>query len=215
MKFDFLIFDLDGTVIDSQEDVAHALNRLLGDFQIAPLSREVVRTHVGYGVKPLLETALAEKGIQDIDSAFSSFTNYYLENCVRETKLFDHVAQTLVQLSGFKKVVLTNKSNRFIEKILTGLGISQHFVGSYGRESFAKMKPDPLPILSILEIHGAKKERTLMIGDTETDVLAGQSAGVATCLVNYGYGRPDALKRLSPTFTIGSFRDLVPLLANK
>ena len=125
----------------------------------------------------------------DVDAALASFTPYYFDRCVDGTVLYDGVTDLLGRLTDHKRVILTNKSCRFIAPIVNGLGIADHFVATYGRESFARTKPDPLPIRSILAEHGVEAHRALMIGDTETDVHAGTNAGVPTCLVTYGYGQ--------------------------
>lgn len=212
MKFDLIIFDLDGTLIDSQADVGNALNRLLADFKIAPVDQALIRKHVGYGVRPLIEKVLSENQIGNLEAAFNKFGEYYLENCIKETTLFAEVAGVLMQLSQYKKVILTNKSNRFVGKILSGVGIENLFISHYGRESFAKQKPDPMPIISILQEHGIAEDKALIVGDTETDIIAGESAKIKTCLVTYGYGNPAILRTLKPTFTISNFSELLPLL---
>jgi phosphoglycolate phosphatase len=210
MNFDLIIFDLDGTLIDSQADVRSAVNRLFGDFEIAPIDAETIHKHVGYGVKPLIEKTLKENNVRSFEGAINLFTEYYLENCLDETVLFPEVADVLINLSQYKKVVLTNKSNIFVGKILAGLEIETQFIGHYGRESFVKQKPDPLPILSILQEHNVSLDRALIVGDTETDIIAGENAGIKTCLVTYGYGKQEKLKTLNPNFTISSFAELLP-----
>ena len=172
----------------------------------------MIRTHVGYGIQPILIERLQQHNVSDVPAALARFTEYYFERCVQETVLYDGVAELLPRLSGYQKVILTNKSTRFIGKILTGLGLNDHFVGQYGRESFAKTKPDPLPILSILRKYEVAPHRALMIGDTETDVNAGRNAEVPTCLVTYGYGKPAVLETLEPTFTIAKIADLLPIV---
>jgi phosphoglycolate phosphatase len=214
VKFELVIFDLDGTLIDSQLDVGHALNRVLADYDVPPIAAEVIRTHVGYGIQPLIVEKLRERDILDVAPAFQSFTRYYFERCAEQTTLYPGVADGLDRLSAHRKVILTNKSTRFIDPILKGLKIDHHFLGQYGRESFAKTKPDPLPIQSILREYGVAPARAVMIGDTETDINAGINAGVPTCLVTYGYGKPEVLKTLRPNFTVERFADLEAHLAD-
>ena len=213
MNHDLLIFDLDGTIIDSQADVGHALNRVLAEYDVPPIDAEIIRKQVGYGIQPLIVEKLSELKITDCKPAFDRFAAHYFEHCARETVLYDGVAELLDGFSARRKVILTNKSTRFIGKILDGLNIAEHFVAQYGRESFAKTKPDPLPILSILKEHGVAPERAVMIGDTETDVHAGANAGVPTCLVTYGYGKPAALALLKPTFTCATAADVFASLS--
>ena len=212
VKFDLLIFDLDGTLIDSQLDVGAALNRVLTEHAVEPISAEVIREHVGYGIQPLILDRLKHLGEDELKAALAQFTAYYLERCVSETVIYDGVAELLSRLAPVRKVILTNKSNRFLSRIMTGLGIEDHFEAQYGRESFARPKPDPLPIVSILREHGIDAGRALMIGDTETDIVAGTGAGVPTCLVTYGYGRAAALANLRPTYTISNPAELWPLV---
>ncbi len=195
MKFDLLIFDLDGNVD------RFASGRRPG---LEPGARRVRdrsprrRPHPDprrLRIQPLLIEALERRGVTDKQPALNRFIEYYLGDCVRGTVLYANVAEVLSSLAGYKKVILTNKSTRFVGKILANLGVEDHFSATTARESFAKTKPDPLPITSILREYQVAPHRALMIGDTETDVDAGTNAGIPTCLVTYGYGNVERLAR--------------------
>ncbi|MFN8790006.1 MAG: HAD family hydrolase [Bdellovibrionales bacterium] len=144
---------------------------------------------------------------------FSRFMDRYFETCVSNTVLFENVVETLRELKGFSKVVLTNKSNRFVPKILSSLRIESYFDEAFGRESFLKSKPDPLPIHSILKKYNLSPSQALIVGDTEADILSGQSANIHTCLVTYGFGRAEEVAKLNPTFLIANFKELLAIVS--
>ncbi len=196
VTFDLLIFDLDGTLIDSQADVGHALNRVLAEYDIPPIDAAVISKHVGYGIQPLMAEKLNERRHHRSSTGVLTIRHLLLRK-LRAPNESLHRASIALMKTAHRKVILTNKSTKFIAPILATLGIAEHFEASYGRESFAKTKPDPLPILSILREHGVGGRPRTHDRDTETDIHAGTAANVATCQVTYGYGKPEFLPRSS------------------
>lgn len=207
-----LVFDLDGTLIDSKKDICWAVNATLTKNNIPPLAESLIEKHVGTGVRPLLESTLRESGITNIPDCIELFEQLYEKNMTRETRLFPDAIAVFNHFRSIPKIILTNKSNRFVTPLLEALEIKQYFIAHYGRESFKNKKPDPEPLLRISEIHKTPVQNILMIGDTEVDIKAGSNAGTCTCAVTFGYGDDTSLKASKPTMTIDSLSELIHVL---
>lgn len=197
-----LIFDLDGTLIDSGADVTLALNRVLKQLNIPAVDEACVDPYIATGVRPLLRELASRHGLTNIDAVFAAFDDVYGKCLLENTKLFPGVLDVLEGFNSTAKVVLTNKLQKFIAPILNGLGVAHHFQYVFGRDAFAKMKPDPLPVLMSCKSCSVDPNDALMIGDTSTDINAAKAAGVRSCAVLYGYGNPTELSKLSPDFTV-------------
>ncbi len=208
LSADILIMDLDGTLVDSQLDIAQAVNETLDHFGQPPLELVAIKPYVGTGVRPLLELEIVQKMGRPLDELVRVFMERYRANLLGHTYLYEGVKEALEHFRGKKKVVLTNKETTFVPPIIEGLGIHKHFLGLYGRSSFKTHKPSPEPILEICRIHGSSPERALMIGDTIVDVGAGRAAGAQTCAFLFGYGKRDDLERAQPDLILGSWSEL-------
>jgi phosphoglycolate phosphatase len=213
MDFDLLVFDLDGTLIDSKEDIIQAVNWTLAQQGVPILARDLIASHVGTGVRPLMEEALTSGGVTPTQKALEQFNAYYRDHLTVKTRLYGGIEEVLEHYRKVKKVVLTNKSNQFALPILRELKIDGLFVGTYGRESFVTCKPDPGPLLNICREFNVALERTVMIGDTTVDMRAGSSAGTKTCAVLYGFGGSESLLAEKPTFIASKPIDLIGLFS--
>lgn len=195
-----LVFDLDGTLIDSKNDIANAVNTTLENYGLRSLPVLEIIKFVGTGITPLIKKEIVDRELASLENAMNQFNKNYQNVVAVETRLFSGVLEVLEHFRATPKIVLTNKSNLFVNTILTKLDIIDFFVRSYGRESFSTQKPHPGPLLEISKLHSTPLPSILMIGDTETDILAGKNAGTLTCAVTYGYGPQDYQKTLSPNF---------------
>lgn len=204
----FLIFDLDGTLIDSRLDLTHAVNATLMHYNVPPLSEELVGQHVGTGVRPLIQNTLHPYGITDEVEVSEIFTRAYLKNAVKHTLVYEGVFETLKFFKHLPKVILTNKANIFIDPILTRLELKDYFLEAFGRESFSKMKPDPEPVTGICKKFKVLPKNTMIVGDTDVDLRAGRLAGVKTCGVTYGFGSLESLKAQNPDLLISQMAEL-------
>jgi len=202
-----LVFDFDGTIINSKSDITTAVNLTLGDFGLPPMNSCEIQDHIGTGVRPLIESKLKAVGISDIPKVMAAFDRHYLDHLVDETRLYPGVDAALWG-TDFVKVVLTNKMNKFLTPLLKALKIADAFGGAYGRESFSTCKPDPGPLFEIARIHGVLPAQILMIGDTDVDMLAGQRAGTKTCAVTYGFGHSLSLLKCNPSIVVNSPSEL-------
>ena len=206
-----LIFDLDGTLIDSRPDISHALNSILAKRGLPQADDRRIAPYIGTGVRALLAEIAIANGQTDVDALFSEFDEIYAQVLLKDTKLYPGILDVLEGFDSTPKVVLSNKYQRFIEPILVGLGIAHFFVDSYGRDAFAKMKPDPLPVLLACKRCGVEPKDTLVIGDTATDIRAAKAAQARSCAVLYGYGDINELRALKPEFLIDHAQQLFTL----
>lgn len=207
-SLELLIFDLDGTLIDSQLDISNAVNATLKAYGVGPLPPSAIKPYVGTGVWPLVQHLLVQERGYDEESAFAAFLHHYGAHLLGQTRLYPHVNEVLADCVELPKVVLTNKHDSFVRPIVEGLGIDHHFAGLYGRHAFAERKPSPVPIQRICELHGTTPERALMVGDTRVDILAGRSAGARTCGVLFGYGSREELETAGADGLISSWTEL-------
>lgn len=184
-----LIFDLDGTLIDSVEDLTTAVNRLRKDHHLPPLSADVVRRHVGDGARKLVERSLAGHAT-DIETAVRAYRSYYEQHMSDTTALYPGVQEGLRRLraAGYHLAVISNKPADFCRTLLARLGIADLFCCALGDGDTARLKPDPAPLLEAIRRAGVTPNETWMIGDHHTDLEAARRAGTHSLFVTYGLG---------------------------
>ncbi|MBI1853789.1 MAG: phosphoglycolate phosphatase [Planctomycetes bacterium] len=213
MGYDAVLFDLDGTLVDSLPDIAATANRTLAAFGLPPLDVETVRGFVGYGVKHLVEGCFAGR-IADTDEALRVFRQFYLERPCERTRAYPAVRETLDALAGVSLAIVTNKPQAVSEAVLEQLGLRHYFTLIVGGDALPLRKPDPLPIVHVMERLGSTATRTILVGDGIPDAQAGRAAGVAVCLVGYGYASRAELTATHPDFFIERFAELLPIVRN-
>lgn len=203
-----LVFDLDGTLIDSKEDLANSVNHALVEFGIPPLPRRLIYGYVGNGATMLIRRALGPEREEVLPEVLGVFLDHYRRHLLDTTVPYPGVEESLGEHSGrYEMAVLTNKPVDMTHEILDGLSLSRHFVDVRGGDSFASKKPDPEGLLRIVDFRAASPVEALMVGDSAIDVLAGKGAGTATCGVTYGLGAGGFADH-PPDFTIDRFPDL-------
>jgi len=205
---DLLMFDLDGTLIDSTADLAAAVNHTLGELGLRPLRRDEVASYIGDGLRMLLRRALDVDDPQLLLRAVEVFLPYYEAHLLDTTTLFPGVRETLERCAGYRKAVITNKQQRFTDAILEGLGVRGMFDVVLGGDALERAKPDPLPLREAMRRTGVTSQRAVMIGDGPNDVLAARAAGVRSVAVTYGLCSQEHLLALGPDIIIESFGDL-------
>jgi len=207
-----IIFDLDGTLIDSKLDLANALNRSLEHFGLKPLSNDKIYSFVGNGVRRLIEDALKFRGKLDLfDGVFNFFLNYYYNHILDNTRLYDGMEEVLDTLRkhGRRLFVVSNKSEIFSKKILRGLEIDHYFEEIVGGDTYLNKKPHPQQILEILKKYDAKSDESIVIGDSENDIEAAKAASVPICWVSYGFRNRSILDRYSVDFVAEKPQDIL------
>jgi len=207
-NYDLVIFDLDGTLIDSKLDLANSVNFTRQQMGLSVFEHRLIFSYIGDGATMLIRRAMGEGlGESDVQRALEIFLAHYREHLLDNTTLYPGVAEALDALQSLKLAVLTNKPLRPTQAILQGLQIHNRFAVIYGGNSFEQKKPHPVGIEQILSDTGAKRERTLMVGDSYIDIQTGRNAAVATCGVTYGLAS-DTLHEPKPDFLIDDLRQL-------
>jgi phosphoglycolate phosphatase len=214
-QIQLLIFDLDGTLVDSELDLALSVNAVRGKMGLEPLPVARVASYVGQGVSALIRRALGEEASEeDVEKAVALFLETYREHMLDHTVPYPGVREALRELGTKKLAVLTNKPVVFSRALLAGLDMTNHFEYIYGGNSFDQKKPDPVGVFRLMEDFGVSREATLIIGDSDTDVLTGRNAGVWTCGVTYGIGSR-TLEATPPDWLVGNLRELPAQLNGK
>jgi phosphoglycolate phosphatase len=193
-----LIFDLDGTLIDSAPDIAFALNELLAELDCAPLSLEAVRALIGDGAPILLARALDAGGAvfepETYESLIERYRTLYLDHATVDTTVYAGVPETLELLrsQGYRMVVCTNKLQHSSLHILEAYDLARYFDGVAGGDVVPARKPDPGHLLAALKLIGGGPEQAVMIGDGINDVTAAKAAGIPVLVLPSGYGEIEA-----------------------
>jgi len=212
---ELLIFDLDGTLIDSQEDIAGALNQTLTERGLTPLAREEIYAHVGNGVYDLIEGAVAAAGGDAVEAALTHFMAIYDRRLLERTHLYAGAREVVDHFAGVPLALITNKSMRFTRPILDGLGVTGWFDPILARDTLSECKPHPGPLLHCIDAHGAHPTRTWMVGDGATDIDAGHAAGVRTVGCLYGFRTQEEVEAAKPDCLIRDLRDLPALFTQR
>jgi len=209
-----LIFDLDGTLIDSKRDLIHSVNAMLGEMGRAKLSEETISGYIGHGAPLLVSRAMgANAKEEELRRGLKFFLAYYEEHKLDTTCAYSGVSDALVELSR-KQVpmaVLTNKPVKISVSILEALGLASYFRVIYGGNSFETKKPDPFGAMKILKEFGAAPREAMVVGDSEVDVQTARNAGVIAVAVNYGFGVHDRAQHPADIY-VEKLTDLVPLV---
>jgi phosphoglycolate phosphatase len=211
---DLLIFDLDGTLIDSKLDLAHAVNATRDKMGLPPLDHEIIYSYVGNGAPVLLRRAIGpEASDQQLQQALDFFLAYYREHMLDYTVLYPGVRETLEALraAGTTMAILTNKPVRISKLIVDGLGVGSHFAHVYGGNSFEQKKPHPIGIETLLAETATDRSKAIMIGDSAVDIQTARNAGIASCGVTYGF-QPETLITDPPDYLIDRMEQLLELL---
>jgi phosphoglycolate phosphatase len=207
---DLMIFDLDGTLIESKWDIALSVNLTLKELGLPVRSQDEIFGFVGDGVKRLLRLSVGEENLERYEEALKVFRGHYLSHCLDCTKFYPGIETALAHFTAKKKAVATNKSLEYTRKILAGLG-AHHFAYVVGGDNGYGLKPDPGMLIKIMEMLNVSKDRTVLIGDSTNDINAGHSAGIKVCAVGYGMGNRERMAACRPEWFIEKPEDLIDL----
>lgn len=208
-----VVFDLDGTLIDSAGDLAAALNRMLGEAGRPTVALAQVKRMIGDGSAKLIERGFAATGSVPapaiLKARLARFLELYEADSANLTRPYDGVAETLAALArrGLKLGVCTNKPDAATRRVLDELDLGSHFAAVAGGDAFAVRKPDPGHLLGLLDRLGVSPDAAIMVGDNEHDAAAARAAGLPIVLVSYGYARTP-LAEIAPDAIIDRFADL-------
>ncbi|MGY4802350.1 HAD-IA family hydrolase [Teichococcus aerofrigidensis] len=188
-----VIFDLDGTLVDSLPDIQGSLNRLMQARGLAPFPAEAVRRFIGDGLRVTLERAFAARGLPAEPGAEAAFLADYEARASERTRPFPGIPEALERLAaeGWTMAVCTNKPEKAARLLLEALGLTDRFAALGGGDSFPVRKPDPAHVLATLEAAGGRRDRAVMVGDHHNDVASGRGAGLPVLFCAWGYGLPE------------------------
>ena len=210
-----VVFDLDGTLVDSAGDIAEAVNRTLEDLSLPRVSEATVRSWIGEGVRKLVTTALHNaRSEHTLDDVMPGFMRHYNECLLRSPRLYDGVVETLeaLQARRLPMAICTNKPSALVPPLLKHLGIEHFFAHIIGGDSLPQRKPAPEPLQHIAMLLGQPVQECMMVGDSATDLHAANNAGMPIVLVRYGYTRDLDLQAADAVAVIDDMPALLPIL---
>lgn len=225
MKFNnkqVILFDLDGTLIDSAPDLALAINHMLTTLGRDTFSGDLIRSWVGNGAQVIVKRGLSGKADYDTDldpalfeKALDIFLTFYAQNLCVDTVTYPNVRSTLkiLKAQGYRLVIVTNKPFDFIEPILQGLQLTGLFELCLGGDSLAVRKPDPLPLLHVCEKLAVSVDQCVMVGDSKNDILAANAAKMQSIGLTYGYNYGEDIGEHNPDAVFSDFADIIATLA--
>lgn len=209
---DVLIFDLDGTLVDSKKDIATAVNFALDALGFKQKDPEEIFSYIGTGVKGLIRKCIGNQNESGIDKAAGIFESYFSKHSVDKSLLYPHVKEILEYFRKKAMFILTNRSKAMSAQTLRMLGIDKYFKEIIGADDEYCVKPSACPINKIFI--GSKKDRAkaMIVGDMDLDVLSGKEAGIMTCAVTYGIGDRISIEKAKPDFIIDDIIELKDII---
>jgi len=204
---DLIMFDFDGTLADSLPAAVKAIQLMLAELGYPRKNGEEIGRHIGFGERALVAGSIGSEEKEKVDQAQASYYRHNSEQ-IKLVELYPHVRETLEHFRDKKMVVVSNKRDEFIIKILEAQGVHSYFKEVFGGDSSPCLKPDPCVLLSILKEYGVRPERALLVGDMKIDIDTGKNAGVITCGAAYGFEGRDKLAAEKPDFIIGDIEEL-------
>jgi phosphoglycolate phosphatase len=193
LKDTIIVFDLDGTLVDTAPDLTHALNYALARAGQAPVSVETVRSLVGMGARVMIEEGLRRAGVTgDLESMLGNFLVHYEANIAVESRPFPGAVEALdlLRAEGARLAVCTNKRESLSRRLLQELELEGYFSAIAGRDTFKVAKPDPGHLTGAIRLAGGEPSRAVMVGDSDVDVRTAKAASVPIVLVSFGYAGP-------------------------
>lgn len=216
-----LLFDLDGTLVDSVPDIAFALNQSMQQLARKPFEEATVRNWVGNGARCLVARALSSNKVIDsqlseteISEALTIFLRFYMDTACVQSRLYSNVKETLRKLKtkGYRLAIITNKPEAFIQPILEGLDLLNLFELQLGGDSLPERKPHPLPLLTACKRMDVSPQQCFMIGDSKNDILAAKAANMDSIGLSYGYNYDEDLAVHRPNYLFDHFDELLDVL---
>jgi phosphoglycolate phosphatase len=210
MPVKLIIFDLDGTLVNTSRDITNALNYALQPYGLKDLTVEDTIKLVGEGLTRLIEKLLGDEKIQFKDIILKRFLDYYSEHLIDYSSVYPHVKEILEKLNDYKKAVISNKREYLSTRLLDKLDMLKHFDLVVGSDTTSERKPSAIPVIHVLTKLGVNPDESIIVGDSNYDIEAGKKAGLKTVAVTYGYRERQYL--IDADYIIDSMKDLLTLL---
>jgi phosphoglycolate phosphatase len=213
MSAPLIVFDLDGTLVETAPDLVDTLNVILAGEKLPPVPYGEARKYIGRGARKMVERAFEADGRAvegaHLDRLVAQFLAHYSDHIADRSHPFPHLIEALDQLAaqGSRFAVCTNKLEWLSVKLLDKLGLTPRFAAIVGQDTFGVMKPDPVPLLGAIERAGGRPDNAIMVGDSETDIATARAANIPVVAVDFGYTEL-SLAELSPDRLISSFAAL-------
>jgi len=216
-----LLFDLDGTLVDSAPDLALALNHMLESLGRETFSHETIRSWVGNGAQTLVKRGLSGSTVIDkeidpllFSQALDLFLNFYAQNLCVDTVTYPNVVDTLKDLKSkeYRLALVTNKPYDFVQPLLEGLEMSDLFEYCIGGDTLSKRKPDPMPLLHVCEHLDVDVSNCIMVGDSKNDIVAANAANMHSIGVSYGYNYGEHISLYEPDRVVDDFSEIMRLM---
>lgn len=214
LEIDAVMVDLDGTMVNTLGDFAEALNRMLADLKLSAIAPQVIENMVGKGSEHLIRSVLAHVGAQDVEAlypqAWQRYEHHYLAINGQFADVYPGVREGLQALKsmGLRMACLTNKPLSFAKPLLAVKGLDGFFDCVFGGDSFARKKPDPMPLIETCKALGSVPARTLMVGDSSNDAQAAHAAGCPVVLMTYGYNHGQSITAVDASAYLDSLSQL-------
>ncbi len=210
MTIKLILFDLDGTLVDSKTDITRAINYAINPLGLNELNDNETIDLIGDGLSSLIEKIIGSKHLDKKSDVIERFISFYSTHLYDYTRPYTGVIDTLKSLPAYKKAVVTNKKENLSKRLLEGLRMVEYFELVLGPESSKEKKPSPAPVLKAMEIIGYGPEETLIVGDSNADIESGKKAGIRTIAVTYGYRHVQYLNNAD--YLINDFEELISIL---
>jgi 2-phosphoglycolate phosphatase len=210
-----VLFDLDGTLVDSEKDIAEAANYTREHYGLPRVPDSTIAQYVGNGVMVLLEKSLGTSDKAELLKAYEVFQQHYRVHYADFTKPFPGTFELLDHLKGrgIQMGVVSNKPQEFTDSVLRQLNLMPYFGVAFGPEATPNRKPHPEPLIIAAQRLGAKVEETIMIGDSVVDIMAAKAASMRIGVLTHGYGTREMLEANGPDWIVDSLPELIPLLS--
>ena len=209
---DLIVFDLDGTLVDSVPDLAAAANYALRRLGLPEQTVEAHKRMIGAGEKNFVRRFLGPGHQNLYDQALALYLEHYSQHLGDQTRVYPGVMETLKRLTPVKKAVLSNKREDLAQQVVEIMGLSDFFQAVRGGNSFGVLKPSGEGLSALIKEQGSDPVRAFMVGDKPEDILAGKGAGARTVALTCGYAEPEVIAAAKPDFTLNSFSQLTDLL---
>ena len=218
--FDLMLFDLDGTLVETAPEIMDAVNDTLGEFKLSLVTQQQVNDWIGHGTLALLVQAVADRSGMTLEAVRGSellrqmvpvYDGFYQQRCGTRSHLYPQVRETLYSLraQGVKLAVVTNKESRYTRVVMNVHQLGPLFDEVVSGDTFATKKPDPVGVAHCLAKFGIARERTLFVGDSSIDAATARHAGVAVWLLPYGYNMGQPIEACAPDRVIADFSVLL------